>query len=108
MNSRSIIQTLFKVELNAKKEKIEEQLEEANNLKQFRNKRQEIIKRSLKKFLDESKHSFSLLRNFSNKYLFSDHLLDFDNFLDNKVRLITLLREVDFKISKQPQKNVSL
>jgi len=79
-----------RVELNAKKGKIEEQLEEANNLKQFRNKRQEIIKRSLKKFLDEN------------------HLLDFDNFLDNKVRLITLLREVDFKISKQPQQNVSL
>jgi len=71
------------VELNAKKVKIEEQLVEANNLKQFRNKRQEIIKRSLKKFLEEN------------------HLLDFDNFLDNKVRLITLLREVDSKISKQ-------
>jgi len=70
------------VELNAKKVKIEEQLVEANNLKQFRNKRQEIIKRSLKKFLDEN------------------HLLDFDNFLDNKVRLIALLREVDSKISK--------
>jgi len=71
------------VELNAKKVKIEEQLVEANNLKQFRNKRQEIIKRSLKKFLEEN------------------HLLDFDNFLDTKVRLITLLREVDSKISKQ-------
>jgi len=71
------------VELNAKKVKIEEQLVEANNLKQFRNKRQEIIKRSLKKFLDEN------------------HLLDFDNFLDNKVRLINLLREVDSKISKE-------
>jgi len=72
-----------KAELNAKKMKIEEQLSEANKLKQFRNKRQEVIKKSLRKFLDE------------------DNLLNFENFLDNKVRLITLLREVDFKIGKQ-------
>jgi len=70
-------------ELFAKKKKIEDQLEEANKLKQFRNKRQEAIKESLGKFLDK------------------DHLLTFQKFLDDKVKLIRLLRELDFKISKQ-------
>jgi len=70
-------------ELNVKKKKIEDQLDEANKLKQFRNKRQEAIKDSLGKFLDK------------------DHLLTFQKFLDNKVRFIGLLRELDFKISKQ-------
>ena len=44
--------TKFQVDLVAKKQKLEDQLEEANKLKQFRNKRQEVIKDSLGKFLD--------------------------------------------------------
>ena len=44
--------TTFQAELLAKKQKLEDQLEEANKLKQFRNKRQEVIKDSLGKFLD--------------------------------------------------------
>ena len=44
--------TKFQAELLAKKQKLEDQLKEANKLKQFRNKRQEVIKDSLGKFLD--------------------------------------------------------
>jgi len=70
-------------DLLAKKQKLENQLEEAYKLKQFRNKRQEVIKDTLGKFLN------------------SENLLTFKSFLDNKVRLIGLLREVDAKITKQ-------
>ena len=47
--------TKFQADLLAKKQKLEDQLEEANKLKQFRNKRQEVIKDLLGKFLDSGK-----------------------------------------------------
>jgi len=67
----------------AKKQKLYDQIEEANKLKQFRDKRGKMILDTLSKLLD------------------ADSLQKFQSFLEKKVRLIRILREMDYKMNKQ-------